>query len=414
MKLIVQIPCFNEEQTLPITIPTIPRQIAGVDQVEILIIDDGSRDATIAVARALGVDHVVRHTTNQGLAAAFQTGLDACLRLGADVIVNTDADNQYPQDRIPDLIAPILRQEADMVIGDRQVADIEHFSPPKKFLQGLGSRVVRAVSGTDVPDAPSGFRAFSREAALRLNVITRYTYTLETIIQAGKKNLAVGHVPVHTNPMLRKSRLVRSVPDYVKKSGTTIVRIWILYEPLKVFSYIAGIFLLIGVWGVVWLLVHWAFNENFNWYKTFTGHLPTTFAAVLALVFGIQIFLIGLVADILAASRRLTEDTLYRVKRMDLEMSELRQRGQALVDTLHEHGLDGVTSLAGLDTALDHGDPDPSVAPPDLAHPRAENGAPPPARDRSANGPMPGERIAPALSDPALVAPPHASWPDNC
>ena len=210
MKLIVQIPCHNEEQALPVTIPTIPRQIPGVDQVEILIIDDGSQDRTVAVARSLGVDHVVRHTSNHGLAAAFQTGLDACLRLGADIIVNTDADNQYPQDRIPDLIAPILRQEADMVIGDRQVAEIEHFSPIKKYLQGFGSRVVRAVSGTDVPDAPSGFRAFSREAALRLQVITQYTYTLETIIQAGKKNLAVGHVPVRTNPMLRKSRLVRT------------------------------------------------------------------------------------------------------------------------------------------------------------------------------------------------------------
>jgi glycosyltransferase involved in cell wall biosynthesis len=350
MKLIVQIPCYNEEQTLPITIPTIPRQVAGVDAVEILIIDDGSQDRTIEVARKLGVDHIVRHTSNQGLAAAFQTGLDACLRLGADVIVNTDADNQYPQDRIPDLIAPILRQEADMVIGDRQVAEIEHFSPLKKFLQGLGSRVVRTVSGTKVPDAPSGFRAFSREAALRLNVITRYTYTLETIIQAGKKNLAVGHVPVHTNPMLRKSRLMRSMPDYLKKSGTTIVRIWVLYEPLKVFSYIAAIFLLIGLWGIAWLLIHWAVDEHFNWLRTFTGHLPTTFATALALVFGIQIFLIGLVADILAASRRLTEDTLYRVKRLDLELSELREGGQALVSSLQEHGLNGVTSSAGLDT----------------------------------------------------------------
>ncbi|HUS16827.1 MAG TPA: glycosyltransferase family 2 protein [Chloroflexia bacterium] len=354
MKLIVQIPCHNEEQALPITIPTIPRQVPGVDVVEILIIDDGSQDRTVEVARALGVDHVVRHTTNQGLAAAFQTGLDACLRLGADVIVNTDADNQYPQDRIPDLIAPILRHEADMVIGDRQVQAIQHFSPLKKFLQGLGSRVVRGVSGTNVPDAPSGFRAFSREAALRLNVITRYTYTLETIIQAGKKNLAVGHVPIHTNPDLRKSRLVRSVPDYVKKSGATIVRIWILYEPLKVFSYIAGVFLFIGVWGVFWLTVHWALEEGFNFRATFTGHLPTTFATVLALVFGIQIFLIGLVADILAANRRLTEDTLYRVKRTELELAELRQRGQALVSTLQEHGLDGVAPTpATLDTTLD-------------------------------------------------------------
>ncbi len=344
MKLIVQIPCHNEEAALPITIPTIPRHIPGIDQVEILIIDDGSRDRTIEVARALGVDHVVRHTSNQGLAAAFQTGLDACLRLGADVIVNTDADNQYPQARIPDLIAPILRGEADMVIGDRQVGAIEHFSPLKKLLQDMGSRVVRAVSGTNVPDAPSGFRAFSREAALRLNVITRYTYTLETIIQAGKKNLAVGHVPVQTNPVMRKSRLVRSVPDYVKKSGATIVRIWILYEPLKVFSYIAGVFLAVGLWGVFWLLVHWIFDEHGNWRATFTGHLPTTFITVLALVFGIQIFLIGLVADILAANRRLTEDTLYRVKRLDLELSALSRNGQAPIASHQAHGLDPALS----------------------------------------------------------------------
>jgi len=382
MKLIVQIPCHNEEQALPVTIPTIPRQVPGVDVVEILIIDDGSRDRTVEVARALGVDHVVRHTSNQGLAAAFQTGLDACLRLGADVIVNTDADNQYPQDRIPDLIAPILRHEADMVIGDRQVQGIEHFSPMKKFLQGIGSRVVRAVSGTNVPDAPSGFRAFSREAALRLNVITRYTYTLETIIQAGKKNLAVDYVPVHTNPALRKSRLVRSVPDYIKKSVTTIVRIWVLYEPLKVFSYIGGLFLFIGGWGVFWLLVHWAFEEHFNWRATFTGHLPTTFASVLALVFGIQIFLIGLVADILAANRRLTEDTLYRVKRMELELSDLRERGQSLVATLQERGLDGAATPAGLDTALD---------------PPRESAAP-----------------VPAAHMPDLPAPITPSWPDNC
>jgi glycosyltransferase involved in cell wall biosynthesis len=290
------------------------------------------------------VDHIVRHTSNQGLAAAFQTGLDACLRLGADVIVNTDADNQYPQECIPELIAPILRHEADMVIGDRQVQEIEHFSPVKKFLQGLGSRVVRGVSGTDVPDAPSGFRAFSREAALRLNVITRYTYTLETIIQAGKKNLAVGHVPVRTNPMLRKSRLIRSIPDYIKRSMATIVRIWILYEPLKVFSYIAGVFLFVGAWGAFWLVFHWIFTESLNWRATFTNHLPTTFATILASVFGIQIFLIGLVADILAANRRLTEDTLYRVKRIDLELSELRQRGQAFVSALQDQGRDGTAA----------------------------------------------------------------------
>ena len=349
MKLIIQIPCWNEEATLPATLATIPRQVPGVDEVEVLIIDDGSRDRTVEVARAHGADHIVRHTTNRGLAAAFQTGLDAGLRLGADIIVNTDADNQYPQDRIPDLIAPIVRGEADMVIGDRQVKQIEHFSPAKKILQGLGSWVVRQVSDTSVPDAPSGFRAFSREAALRLNVITNYTYTLETIIQAGKKNLAVASVPVTTNPITRKSRLIRSIPDYIKKNIATLIRLYSLYEPLKVFFYIGLVLVLIALFGGSRLVYFFFSLEGQNWRQTFERHMPTTIATVLALVFGLQIWLIGLVADLLASSRRLIEETLYRVKKMELEMNALDERGRTLAATLQGQAEGAVVSPNGAD-----------------------------------------------------------------
>jgi len=336
MKVIVQIPCYNEEETLPLVFRDMPRSIPGVDVLETLVIDDGSSDRTVEVARQLGVNHVVRHNGNKGLAAAFQSGLDACLRLGADIIVNTDGDNQYPQDRIPDLIAPILRREADMVVGDRQVTKIEHFSPMKKVLQLMGSWVVRQASGTAVPDAPSGFRAFSREAALRLNVITKYTYTLETIVQAGKKNLRIASVPVTTNEVTRPSRLIRGVFDYLKKSSATIVRIYALYEPLKVFFYIGSLFMLVGILGWLRILYFWAFEEGMNFRATFTGHLPTVIFAVLALVVGFQIWLIGLLADLIAASRRLTEETLYRMKRMELELYDLRERGQSLSQAENE------------------------------------------------------------------------------
>jgi glycosyltransferase involved in cell wall biosynthesis len=332
MKVIVQIPCYNEEQTLPLVIADMPREIPGVT-LETLVIDDGSTDRTIEVARQLGVDHIVRHNGNKGLAAAFQTGLDACLRLGADIIVNTDGDNQYPQQSIPDLIAPIVRGEADMVVGDRQVRQIEHFSPMKKVLQVMGSWVVRQASGTAVPDAPSGFRAMSRDAALRLNVITKYTYTLETIVQAGKKNIKVASVPITTNAVTRPSRLIRGTFDYLKKSGATIVRIWALYEPLKVFFYIGLILLLIAAFGSVKLLIHYFFQEGWNFRQTFERHVPTTIATLIAMVFGFQIWLIGLLADLIAAGRRLTEETLYRVKRMELDLAEMRLRGQT---SLHE------------------------------------------------------------------------------
>ncbi len=338
MKVIIQIPCLNEEATLPEVLRDIPRSVPGVDAIETLVIDDGSTDRTVEVARSLGVNHIVRHNGNKGLAAAFQTGLDACLRLGADIIVNTDGDNQYPNQMIPDLLAPILNGEADMVIGDRQVRQIEHFSPVKKVLQVMGSWVVRQASGTAVPDAPSGFRALSREAALRITVITKYTYTLETIVQAGKKNIKVTSVPVRTNKVTRPSRLVRGIFDYVKRSGATIVRIYALYEPLKVFFYIGLILLGIAAFGVFKILYHYFFQEGWNFRQTFDRHAPTTVVTLIALVFGFQIWLIGLLADLIAAGRRITEEVLYRTRRMELELSELRERGQMLVDRVEHMG----------------------------------------------------------------------------
>ena len=235
MKLIIQIPCFNEETTLPVTLADLPREVAGFDAVEWLVIDDGSVDRTVEVARAHGVDHIVRLTNNKGLAAGFQAGLDACLKLGADVIVNTDADNQYDASYIPALVAPILEGNADMVVGDRQIMEIEHFSPLKKMLQRLGSWVVRQASNTEVPDTTSGFRAYNREAAIQMAVVSKFTYTLETIIQAGKLLVATDHVPVRTNDKLRESRLFPSMWAYVRRNSVSIFRIYTQYEPLRVF-----------------------------------------------------------------------------------------------------------------------------------------------------------------------------------
>jgi glycosyltransferase involved in cell wall biosynthesis len=312
VKLIVQIPCYNEEKTLAQTLQSIPREIEGVSEVETLIIDDGCSDRTVEVARACGVDHIVRHVGNKGLAMAFQTGLDACLRLGADVIVNTDGDNQYPQADIPRLIAPILSGEADMVIGDRQPSTIAHFSAKKRALQSVGSWVVRKGSGTSVPDAPSGFRAFSREAAMKLNVISRYTYTLETIIQAGKKNIAVAHVPIETNADMRESRLVRGLWDYVKKSAATIVRMYAMYEPLKIFFYLGTIITLFGLFGAGRFLYFFLFEPPA------TGHTQSLILTAVLLIVGFQVFLIGLLADLIGSNRTLIEDVLYRVKRIEM------------------------------------------------------------------------------------------------
>ncbi|MCL5960491.1 MAG: glycosyltransferase family 2 protein [Chloroflexi bacterium] len=339
MKLIVQIPCYNEEKTLALTLATIPKKIPGVSKVEILIVDDGCTDRTVEVAKGCGVDHIVRNAGNKGLAASFQTGLDACLRLGADVIVNTDGDNQYPQQDIPRLIAPILSGEAEMVIGDRQPHTIAHFSFRKRLLQAVGSWVVRKGSGTTVPDAPSGFRAFSREAAMKLNVITRYTYTLETIIQAGKKNITVAHIPIETNPELRDSRLIRGVWDYVKKSAATIVRMYAMYEPLKIFFYMGGIITVIGLGGVARFLFFFFFEPPA------TGHIQSLVLSGVLLIIGFQVFLIGLLADLIAANRRLIEDSLYRVKKLELGMYQNAEREQrhvpVRVDESGQHGDDG-------------------------------------------------------------------------
>lgn len=311
MKLIVQIPCLNEEQTLPEVLRAIPRAIPGVDVVEVLVIDDGSSDRTSAVAREHGADHVVRFTQRKGLAYGFMAGVDAALRLGADVIVNTDADNQYPADAIPALIAPILRGEADMVIGDRGVGEVAHFSWTKQRLQMLGSWVVRKVSGTRVPDTTSGFRAMSREAALRINIVSEFTYTLESIIQAGKKKLAVTSVPIHAQET-RPSRLFGSTAEYVKRSAATIVRIYAMYEPFKVFMILGGVLFLGGFALGLRYTYFW-------WMGEIRGHFQSAILSVLLLILGFVTIQWGLMADLIASNRKLIEDVLYRIRQMELK-----------------------------------------------------------------------------------------------
>jgi glycosyltransferase involved in cell wall biosynthesis len=307
LKLIIQIPCYNEAGTLAIALAALPRQVPGFASVEWLIIDDGSKDDTVAVARANGVDHVVRHTSNQGLARGFMTGLDSCLRLGADVIVNTDADNQYNADDIPALTKPILEHRADIVVGARPIETIEHFSPVKKLLQKLGSWVVRVASKTDIPDAPSGFRAMSRAAAQRLMVFNDYTYTLETIIQAGQKNMAITSVPIRVNGDLRPSRLVKSIPSYIKRSIVTIIRIFIIYRPFRFFGTIGAV--LFGAGFLLGLRFLWKYVGGEG-----EGHVQSLILAALLLGMGFQTLLIAVVADLLAANRKLLEDVRFRLQ----------------------------------------------------------------------------------------------------
>lgn len=301
MKLIIQIPCFNEAATLPVALAALPRAVPGFDTVEWLVIDDGSRDGTSEVAKAHGVDHVVRHHRNRGLAQAFMTGLDACLRRGADVIVNTDADNQYNAADIPALVAPIFASSVDMVVGARPIAEIEHFSPVKKMLQKLGSWVVRVASRTDVPDAPSGFRALTRACAQQMLVFNTYTYTLETIIQAGQKNLAVASVPVRVNGDLRPSRLVRSIPSYLWRSIGTIIRIFVIYRPFRFFGTMGIVLFGAGFLIGLRFLILWLMGQG-------EGNVQSLILAGLLLGMGFQTVLIAFLADLLAANRKLLEE----------------------------------------------------------------------------------------------------------
>lgn len=313
MKLIIQIPCLNEEETLPGTLADLPREVEGFDVVEWLIIDDGSTDRTVEAARAGGVDHVVRLTNNKGLAAGFQAGLDACLKLGADVIVNTDADNQYRGDDIPRLVAPILRGEADMVVGDRQVETIEHFSPMKKSLQKLGSWVVRQASETAIGDTTSGFRAYNREAALQMQVVSKFTYTLETIIQAGKLLVAVQDVPIRTNPKTRESRLFPSMGAYVRRNALSIFRIYSQYEPLKVFwggAVVVGLAAL-----AVWIRFLVAFIGGSG-----AGHVQSLILGAVLFNAAALLAALGVIGDLLAAQRVLTQRTLEKVRRIELQL----------------------------------------------------------------------------------------------
>jgi glycosyltransferase involved in cell wall biosynthesis len=313
MKLIIQIPCFNEALQLPATLADLPRKVPGVEVVEWLVIDDGSTDDTVEVARAHGVDHVVRLTNNKGLAAAFQAGLDACLKLGADIIVNTDADNQYYGGDIPKLVGPILRGDSDMVVGDRETDTIDHFSPQKKRLQRLGSAVVRRASDTDVPDTTSGFRAYNREAALQMQVVSKFTYTLETIIQAGKMLVAVDHVPIRTNPQTRGSRLFPSMWAYVRRNALSIFRIYTLYEPLRAFMFAAAAVALVGV--VIWARFLYFFFSGEG-----QGHIQSLILGATLFVVAVQLAGLGVVSDILAGSRVLQQRILERVRRVELQL----------------------------------------------------------------------------------------------
>lgn len=308
MKLIIQIPCLNEAKTLGIALAELPRSVPGIDKVEILIVDDGSTDDTVAVARAAGVDHIVRHPANFGLARAFMTGLDTSLKLGADIIVNTDADNQYCAADIPALVAPILEGRAEYVIGTRPIARIEHFSPVKKFLQKLGSYVVRRISGTQVEDAPSGFRALSRDAAMRMNVFNRYTYTLETIIQAGYKNIPILCVPVRVNADLRPSRLVKSVPRYIQRSIFTMIRIFVVYRPFKFFFSIGTVFFLVGFLLGCRFLWHWLAGGG-------RGMTQSLILAAVLILMGTVFSMMAFIADLLSVNRQLLEDIQYRQRR---------------------------------------------------------------------------------------------------
>lgn len=313
MKLIIQIPCFNEAETLAIALDALPKHVAGFDEVEWLIIDDGSTDDTINVAKMNGVDHIIKHTANKGLAKAFMTGLDACLTLNADVIINTDADNQYCADDIPLLVAPILEHRAEMVIGERPISAIQHFSPIKKCLQKIGSWVVRVASKTDVPDAPSGFRAMSRATAQKLMVFNDYTYTLETIIQAGQKDITITSVPIRVNEDLRPSRLVKSISSYIKRSIITIVRIFVIYRPFRFFGTIGVLLFIAGfLLGIRFLYKYLTGDGN--------GYIQSLILASVLMGMGFQTILVAFVTDLLSANRKLLEDLRFKVAQVNTNL----------------------------------------------------------------------------------------------
>lgn len=312
MKLIIQIPCYNEAQTLEIALNDLPKQIDGIDEIEYLIINDGSQDNTVEVAKNWGVHYVVNFKRNKGLAKGFMAGLDACLRNGADIIVNTDADNQYCGEDIEKLVRPILNGESDIVIGERPIDKTEHFSPLKKRLQHFGSWVVRKASKTDIPDAPSGFRAYSREAAMRMNVINEYTYTLETIVQAGRNKMACTSVPIRTNGELRPSRLFSSMFGYVKKSMLTIVRAFMMYRPLYFFSVIGSLISIVGIGLGVRFLYFLVIGQG-------NGHTQSLILASMMIILGVMTGIVGLQADIISGNRKLLEDIQYHVRKLDYD-----------------------------------------------------------------------------------------------
>ncbi|MGD2147121.1 MAG: glycosyltransferase family 2 protein [Anaerolineae bacterium] len=317
MKLIIQIPCYNEEATLPATLRDLPRQLPGVDEVEILVVDDGSTDETGRVARELGVEHTVRLGQNHGLAHAFLVGLDAALAAGADLIVNADADNQYRGDDVGRLIEPLLHGEADISVGDRGVGTLPHFSPLKRLLQRLGSWVVEKAAGISIPDATSGFRAFTREAAMRLTVLSDYTYTLETLIQAGARNMVVTYVPIRTNPQTRRSRLIRSTPHFLLISAISILRFFSMYRPLRLFLGLGATIIAGGV----------ALGLRFLYYYVTgpgTGKVQSLILAAILTIVGFQVCLIGLMADLVRLNRKMLEEALYRVRRMELDADRER------------------------------------------------------------------------------------------
>jgi glycosyltransferase involved in cell wall biosynthesis len=310
MKLIIQIPCYNEALTLPHTVQALPRRLDGVDTVEFLVVDDGSSDQTVQVAKELGVHHVVCLQEHLGLAAGFALGLDACLKLGADIIVNTDADNQYNAEDIQRLVDPILEGRAHIVVGDRGIAKLQTFSPLKRWLQRLGSWVIARAAGVQTPDATSGFRAISREAALRTLVLSDYSYTLETLIQAGARHMTVAYVPVRTNPQTRPSRLMRSIPHYLANSSTTILRAYSMYRPLRVFISISALMIL----GALFLGVRFLY---FYFNHQGAGHIQSVILAAVLFIVGFQVLLIGLLADLIGFNRKILEETLYRLRRLE-------------------------------------------------------------------------------------------------